>query len=380
MRCRRCSFGRSAQERGAALVVAMLVFAICTALVVAMKSEFMLYYQRGANLFNAEQAAAYLRGAEDLAALALVLDFDQDQAREKPRDDLNETWAQPATYGLDEGGWLSGALTDLQGRFNLNSLASGAADPGDADGGGTAGPDFGSVGGVDIGSERYTPQQRQFIRLLQALEEPQLSRQEAIQVTESIVDWLDSDSRVSPNGAEDDVYYGRTPAHRAANMPMASVTELRAVANVTPELYCALRPLVTVWPKQPAALNIHTAPATVLRSINSDDFLDPLSQADAEALVAQRQEPGFADVAEFLDHPVLAGLDLDGVNGLLGDTSSWFLLAASVEVADRTTNLYSVLRRERRQIQSVTRYAAAADPACLRRAAPGADEEIDGST
>ncbi len=122
MSCRDVGFRR---QRGAALVVAMLVFALCAALIVAMKSEFTRFYQRGANLFLAEQSYAYLRGAEDLAILALLADYDLDQSGEQPRDDLGEIWAQPpAPYALDEGGWLVGSLTDLQGRFNLNALAA----------------------------------------------------------------------------------------------------------------------------------------------------------------------------------------------------------------------------------------------------------------
>ena len=64
---------RPGQQRGAALVVAMLVFALCAALIVSMKSDFMRLYQRTANILVAEQAYAYLRGAEELAGLALLL-------------------------------------------------------------------------------------------------------------------------------------------------------------------------------------------------------------------------------------------------------------------------------------------------------------------
>ena len=72
----RCPPSSAQRQRGAALVVAMLVFALCTALIVAMKSEFTRFYQRGSNLFLAEQAQAYLRGAEDLASLRALLDQD----------------------------------------------------------------------------------------------------------------------------------------------------------------------------------------------------------------------------------------------------------------------------------------------------------------
>jgi general secretion pathway protein K len=335
MHCRRFSARR---EGGAALIVALLVFALCTAVIVAMKVEFTRFYQRSANLFLAEQVQAYLRGAEDLASLALLSDYDADKNRKQPRDDLQEIWAQPsAPYPLDEGGWLAGELVDLQGRFNLNALAVSAPE-GD-------------------GAPRFTPAQAQFIRLLQALEEPPLGQSEAVQITRAIADWLDRDAVPGADGAEDDYYFARTPAYRTANRPMASVSELRAVAYISPELYLALQPWVSVWPQTPAPLNIHTAPAMLLRSINADDDLNPLSEADGQALVEQRESTGFSDLDGFLDNPVFAGKQdqMAKVKALLGESSSYFLLDAKVEVADRNLRLYSVLERKQRQVRAIAR-------------------------
>src|SRR6056297_2461433 len=124
MRCSRSSFPAPRGQRGAALIVALLVFAVCAALVVAMRSDFQRYFQRNANLLLSEQISAYLRGAEQLATVALLVDSDRDKVAERPRDDLTEIWAQPAQpYALDGGGWMRGSLEDLQGRFNLNTLA-----------------------------------------------------------------------------------------------------------------------------------------------------------------------------------------------------------------------------------------------------------------
>ena len=341
MRCPRSSLSQRRTEAGAALVVAMLVFAICAALIVAMQREFTLFYQRGANSLQAEQGYAYLRGAEELATLALVLDYDTDKERDIPRDDLEEIWAQPATpYALDEGGWLMGSLEDLQGRFNLNGLAGGGG---------------GQGSGQGQASERFTPAQAQFIRLLQTLEEPLVSEQEAIAITRSIADWIDADGNTSPDGAEDDYYFSQTPAYRAANRPMSSVSELRAVANVSPELYLALAPLVTVWPQTAQPLNIHTAAVQVLRSINGDDSLEPLAESDAQALAEQRQEAGFLDKTEFLAHPAFADKPMDKMAELLGESSAYFLLSARVEIADRELQLYSVLQRQQRRVESLVR-------------------------
>ena len=339
-RCRCAAVQRAALRRqdGAALVVAMLVFALSTALVVAMKSQFNRYFQRTANILLSEQAESYLRGAEELAMTALILDYDQDKQEQQARDDLSEIWArQSQPFALDDGGWLAGSLEDLQGRFNLNHLAIPAK----------RGP----------GEPRFTAAQEQFIRLLQALEEPQVSEYEAISITESVSDWLDVDSNPYAEGAEDDYYYGRTPAHRTANRPMASASELRAVANMTPEIYAALLPWVTVWPQEPATLNIHTAPEMVLRSLNDDGNLNPLSAADGESLALYREETGFSDIDDFIAQPAFAGRGdkMLKIRSLLGQESSYFLLRAEVEVAERNMRLYSVLQRSNRQVGALVR-------------------------
>jgi general secretion pathway protein K len=358
------SSSRRSGQGGAALVVALLIFALSTALIVAMKSEFNLFYQRGANLFMAEQAYAYLRGAEDLAALALVADFDEDQQQGEQRDDLTEIWAQtPPPYTLDDGAWMEGALQDLQARFNLNHLVPAIGQAGDNDG--------------SAQQSRFTAAQQQFIRLLQLLDNVEMSEYEAIQITESIGDWLDKDMQVTANGAEDDFYYARTPAHRAANRPMSSVSELLAVANVTPQLYCSLKPLVTVWPQSPEPMNILTAQPLLLRTINSNDNLTPLSETDAAIISARAEEPA-ATVGSILADPALADANLGHMASLLSTSSSWFLLSARAEVAERTSHLYSVLRRNNRSIEAVSRYGAVAEPICARLAREAQDDNEDG--
>jgi general secretion pathway protein K len=205
------------------------------------------------------------------------------------------------------------------------------------------------------GPLRYRPAQQVFIRLLQALEGLEIDLYQATAITESIADWVDPDTEPRPRGAEASYYVSLTPSYRPADGPMASVSELRAVANVTPEIYRALRRLVTVWPPQPAAINIHTAPLAVLRALNVDGSLDPLSLSDAQAMVAQRQEGTFATVQDFLAQPLFAGASVAGISSLLGEASSYFLLTARVEIADREARRYSVLRRVERDVTVLQR-------------------------
>jgi general secretion pathway protein K len=345
------------RQSGVALVVALLVFALCATLLVALQRDFLINYRRVSEVLVSAQREAYLQGAEELAALVLALDADTDAAANAPRDTLREVWAQPPQpYPLDEGGWLVGSLEDLQGRFNLNSLAAGPPGPGE--------------------STTYSPAQATFIRLLQALPlgDRPLDTFTAVAIMESVADWIDADQDPRLNGAETSYYVGLSPPYAPADQPMASVSELRAVANVTPGIYEALRPHVTVWPRQPTAMNIHTMGLPVLQSLNVDGNLEPLDRGDAEAILARRRDTAFESVDEFLQQPEFAGASTAQIASLLGESSAWFLLTARVELAERETRRYSVLRRQGREVSVLQRFDAGLYDLPPRRGAAPAED------
>jgi general secretion pathway protein K len=93
----------------------------------------------------------------------------------------------------------------------------------------------------------------------------------------------------------------------------------------------------------------------VLRSINSDDDLSPLSEAEAETLWQQRDESGFENLEGFLANPVFEGKKIGKIAPLLGESSNYFRMSARVEIAGRELQLYSVLRRAERRIESIVR-------------------------
>lgn len=335
MSCHRSDRAPQFRQRGAALVVAMFVVAICTVVIVAIRGEFDRFYQRTANQLLMTQGEALLRSGEAAAIVVLKQDYDEDQESGQTRDDPSETWAnidqQPQ---IIEGAMIRGKLIDLQGLFNLNTLAAPAPKP-------------------DSG-KKFTPYQAQFIRLLQVLEEPEISEFEARVITQAVSDWMDADGNPYPEGAEDQYYYSREPSYRAPNRPMASVSELLAVANMTPEIFYALAPFVTVWPSQPAPLNIHTAPLEVLRSLNEDEVLVPLDPSEAESLVTDRGEGGFENLQVFREHAVMKSR-IGKMSTALGESSQWFLLRTDLEVADRYMRLYSVVWRADRDVAVMTR-------------------------
>lgn len=322
-------------QRGAALIVALLVFALSAALMVGLQRDFSLLLQRASNTMSAEQSWHYLRGAEALAVLALRADAELDAKSTQPVDDLNELWAQPtAPYALDEGGWLSGQLEDLQGRVNVNALGN-------------------TVSGDE--APRFTIQQKMFIRLVQALDGVTVSRDDAIALTEAIADFIDNDDTPRFNGAESNSYRNNEWPVIVANRPLASVSELRSVKGMTPELYRALAPLVSAWPPDGAALNWRTASLPVVRSFNADDSLDPMPLADAQRIVDLRAQSAIPDLDALFDDAVFVDRDIGGLRTVLTERSDWFLLRSEVEIAERMRRLYSVLARNGRRITVVYR-------------------------
>ena len=347
-------------EGGAALVVAMLVFALVAALMVGLQRDFTLTLQRGTHQLFSEQAWAYLMGAEGLAAMALQADSRADARAEVAADHLGEVWAQPPTpYPLDAGGWMSGRIEDLQGRLNLNLLAemqAGGQTTPDANGSDDAEdaaedmaadnpPQQNRTASINDPTKRWNATQKMFIRLLQALGEVSLPLEEAMALTDAVTDFIDRDAERRLNGAEEGDYRYADYPYLPANRALASVSELRAVRGMTEPVYLALAPLVTVWPEASARLNILTCPLPVLRSVNGDDQLSPLAEMEAQRLDELRREGEIGTVADLLADPAFEGQSMGQLEPLLDIRSDWFLLDATVELLERERHLFSVLYR-----------------------------------
>lgn len=325
--------GGKVAERGAALIVALLVVAMVVLLATALSSDFLLMFRRVENQLYGEQSYAYLRGAEALSRAALLLDLQKD-AKER-NDNLAEDWAQPQQYPTDYG-WIGGQLEDLSGRFNLNSLAVKGAPANPAQPG------------------TYSKPQRQLIRLLLALklEEP-LALDQAQALTDAITDWVDEDSDVSNlSGAESEFYASADPPGRPANRTLVGPSELMVVKGMTPEIYRALAPLVTVWPIQATSgatnspININTAPVEVLRSMGGPNDLQPLGDSEVDFLLDARKPPKFIaskDVDALLKSGVLANKQIETAVTVQSD---YFLLNTMTDFQGHRYSMRSILHRK----------------------------------
>jgi general secretion pathway protein K len=138
-------------------------------------------------------------------------------------------------------------------------------------------------------------------------------------VSDSILDWIDSDDLPRPAGAESDYYQGLNPPYYAKNAPIDDLSELQYIKGVTFEIYSGHSPnqpsgvfhhklgfgtspgqapdylfgLTNIFtPFSTGKININTADKNVLQMIPG------VNAALADAIVKQRAGPDGVDGTE----------------------------------------------------------------------------------
>jgi general secretion pathway protein K len=282
------------RQDGVALITAVLVVAIAAVIATSMMSRQNFDTRRTANIIHRDQAVAYALGAEQWASIELSKD-----AKQNGFDHLNEAWAYDLPPLPIDGGYINGRLEDLQGRFNLNSVL----DP--------------------LQAERLT-------RLCLAINvDPDF--------VPALQDWIDDDTEVRENGAEDESYTLMNPPYRAANHPLADTSELLLVRGVSVQDYNNLTFYISALPGD-GAINVNTASPLVLQSLTRDVTLP-----EVEGLVALRTGKPWQDVDSFVANEAFAGREISEDH--LAVASYYFLFTADVILGEAPLTLQSVLRR-----------------------------------
>ena len=336
-----------ARHRGSALVLALLIAGLVAVLAVQLGQAFVLQANRTENGLLQTSFNAYLQGAETLAAQVLAVDGVDSQI-----DHLQEAWATRLPPFPTDDGWLEVQLIDAQGLYNLNNLSVTSRYHDDL----SVPP-----------TQRFSEQQKQFIRLLQSFTDYPLSEAEAIEITEAVIDWIDADDQpAGPGGAESLYYSAEALALNAANQFVVDVSELALVRHMTPALLMRLQPLVIALP-MPTALNINTAAPEILGVINASQDLEPLPAESVSALTQYRAQTVFTDTTELATVPVLQGIgdkialnenqgdDETGQSRPYGVSSEYFVIYASATIGERTRFMKALLFRDENGVRTLTR-------------------------
>lgn len=114
---------------------------------------------------------------------------------------------------------------------------------------------------------------------------------------DGLVDWVDGNDNIEPEGAEDAYYQSLDEKYNARNDFLVSVEEIMLIKGCTPDIYERIKDFVTVYPRQGAdgkgvpdeRLDLVAAPKLVLVALflalplTSDN---PLNDPDTASLVA----------------------------------------------------------------------------------------------
>lgn len=301
---------RGLGQRGAALLLAMVIVALIT----TVASGMVWLQTRAVQVEAAErarsQAAWILSGALDWARLILKEDGREARQRGQARDSLDEPWATPlaearlSTFlaadkdnNTDTGpeAFISGAIVDAQSRFNLRGLIDPAGKRQEA-----------QVAALqrlaDLAGAPGDTAARIALGLAQALGAAEEGSPAA------------ADRPLRPSQLEDLVWLGIEPA---------------TLARLAP--WVELLPLAT-------PVNANTASREVLLAA-----IDGIDLGTAERLVLARQRKPFDSLA---DIQALLPESAKAEGSRVGVGSSWFLVSGRLRLDERVLEERSLLQRE----------------------------------
>jgi general secretion pathway protein K len=219
------------QQRGAALVTALLAVTLLTVVVIEFAYSTQVDSSLAWNSVKTVQASYLARSGVNLALLVL-----RDDARAiSGIDALGEEWARPLPPLPAGQGTVMVQVTDEQGKVNLNALRNAN----------------GTING---------PWREVVERVLQL-------RGVDVSLLDPLLDWLDGDDFPEPRGAEKTDYLRLTPAYAPRNDSLLTFGELGRVKGFTPALCAQLAPFVTVLPSRATKVNVNTAPSEVLAAL-----------------------------------------------------------------------------------------------------------------
>jgi general secretion pathway protein K len=282
------------------LLSVLLILALLSALVYQLVGRQSLVVAQARQTFAGDQALQYALGAEAFARQILRQEWEDNG----PVDNLTEVWAQPLPPLEVDNGFLEIQVRDLNGCFNLNSVASGET----------------GQGGARVNLTRFKT-------LLRNLNLPD-------SIGDAWLDWIDPDQEVTGFGAEDGEYLLGEYPHRTADRLAVDVSELRVLNEMDRELYAQIEPYVCVLPTEALKLNVNTASPTVIAALNPT-----LAQDQLEAMT--QTERTYTDVNQVTqEYP-----ELTPARDALTVASEYFEIQVRAQVDDSLVELSSVLHR-----------------------------------
>jgi len=252
------------RQTGVALLAALILM---LALVITMGNIFYRHQidvSQATGARHTDQAILLAISGENWAKQLL-----SDSSDDRGVDHFEEDWAQAMPMLPVEGGTLTGCLSDLQGRINLNNFS------------GYTSQTLKAEMGADTSG--YARVWEALLVSLEIVADPSRSA--------TIIDWLDPDSElINSWGAEQIDYDGYTPPRVPANGLITDTTELAAIGSYEVAEVQRLLPWISALPRV-TPINVNTASTQLLTALGGSMGLE------FEQMVSERRP--FSSVDEF---------------------------------------------------------------------------------
>ena len=310
-------------QQGVALITILVMVALATILAATIAKRQANTAENTAYLMRQNQSLLYAKSAEAFFSELLI----DDAENAGNIDHLQENWAKPMPAFPVEDGFVAGTLEDQSGKFNLNSLLNADGTP--------------------------NPQAKAwFEKLLLRVGLPE-------KLSESVIDWQDADNEtIGSMGAEASYYQGLTQGYLLANSKFHSVEELKLVRGFEGKKYLQIADYVSVVPDLDTKVNINTAPAMLLAS------LDPKLDIKAVQQVLQQRQANlehFSSVNDLWSIEPFNQVSADvrsEVSNLLGVKSAYFSAKIEVLLSGRKRQFSSALVRKDKHVYVASRSMA----------------------
>ena len=303
------------RQKGFALLAVLILSGLCMLMIGQITYRHQLEKSSSVRSLIQDQTILLALSAESWARWLLKEDAANNQT-----DSLEDNWAQPLPVLPVEGGYLSGCIRDLQGRFNLNNLQSYTTE--------SWNDELASLFSSDLDA---------YLNLLAILEQDSSEIRAAV-----IVDWTDADNEVLVSGSMED-YTLETPSRLSANRALTSIDELAGLPSYGSAEVLMLYPYATTLPGK-TRINVNTASAEILNALSSamDSFL-------VEEILLERPFESIDDfytfVAQSTGYMSVTELRQQLPAAMISTDSEYFELLTTVNLVDQQIKMRSLIQR-----------------------------------
>jgi general secretion pathway protein K len=250
---------RSAHQQGVVLLVVLFFALLLTSSIATFTRRAIIDASVARNRDAASRAEILARSGIRLGKSILVMDQIQEQTTQQAIDSHKDAWSHLSEVEIPggDGATLNIQIEDSGMLFNLNAIF-----------------DHAEGGAAYAETEPFL--YAFFEKVIDEMKIPPGEKfYDISELSEALMDWVDSDPIRLKGGLEDTYYQLQEPPYRAANGPLMSVDDLFLIEGFDRKLVAALRPYVTVEPfAGGGGINLNTAPAHVLSLIYFNDGVD----------------------------------------------------------------------------------------------------------